>query len=224
MKASIIVPTLNESRSIEACLTRLHALRDDLVEIIVVDGGSDDTTIELARSLADIVISAERGRALQMNAGAEVASGDYLFFLHADTLIPGGFVGRLNEIEQCNVRWGFFKLKLMDGHPVFRLIESMINWRSSFFSIGTGDQLIYCQRDCFAAIGGFQEIPIMEDVALSKSLKANFGSAHIVPETVQTSARRWRQYGIVRTVLLMWRLRWEYFLGVNPKKLAQRYR
>ena len=221
---SIVIPTLNEAAEIAGALDALQPLRARGCEVIVADGGSADGTVELARPLADRVLVAEHGRARQQNAGAAVATGDVLLFLHADTRLPPDadriVLGRL---EMSGRGWGRFDVRLTGRHPLLRVIERMIGARSRLSGIATGDQAIFVRRDWFERAGGFPDIPLMEDVALSKAL-ARLGPPLCLRDTVTTSSRRWEQRGVIRTMLLMWRLRLEFWLGADPARLAERYR
>jgi len=192
-------------------------------QIIVVDGGSNDGTPEIARPDADIVLSSQRGRARQMNAGAQVASGKVLLFLHADTLLPQGFPALLNRVlADPQVVGGRFDVRLdAPGWP-FRLIETLMNVRSRLTRIATGDQAIFVQREIFLAVGGYPEVALMEDLELSKKLK-RVGKIACLRERVVTSARRWQRDGVWRTIVLMWTLRLGHFLGVPPEQLKAFY-
>ncbi len=223
MKLSIILPTLNEAPVIVQTLTALQPLREAGHEVIVVDGGSDDDTITLSRPYADKIIQGPRGRSRQMNAGAKLASGEILLFLHADTFLPRR-ADRL-IIEGMNGKrrkWGRFDVKLSGKHPLLRAIEFLMNWRSRLSHIATGDQAIFLKRDLFESIGGFPEIDLMEDIALSKILK-RFGRPLCLWQRVLTSSRRWEGKGLFRTIFLMWFLRLSYFLNADPKRLARLY-
>lgn len=220
---SIVIPALNEAQSIAATLEALHGLRGDGHEVIVVDGGSADDTATVARGLADRVLEAPRGRARQMNAGAAIARGDVLLFLHADTLLPaqaGALI--LDGCRNSGRRWGRFDLRLSGAGAVLRLTERLINGRSRLSGIATGDQGIFVERALFEAVGGFPDIPLMEDVALSAALK-RYGRPLCLHPPVVTSSRRWEANGVWRTVLLMWRLRLAYFFGADPRRLARLY-
>jgi rSAM/selenodomain-associated transferase 2 len=221
-RLSIVVPCLDEAAVIVAALTALAPLRGRGHEVIVVDAGTDGTG-DLARALADRVLRAPRGRAVQMNLGAEAATGDLLFFLHADTRLPEGADRLVVEgLARSGRAWGRFDVRLSGRHPLLRVIERFMNWRSRLTGIATGDQAIFVGRALFEAAGGFPEIALMEDVALSKRLK-RWGPPLCLPETVIASSRRWEEKGIVRTVLLMWWLRLRYFLGADPRRLARDY-
>jgi rSAM/selenodomain-associated transferase 2 len=222
MKLSIIMPVLDEAAEIEAALAALTSYRRRGVEVIVVDGGSSDGTAELARPLADRVLAGERGRAMQMNAGAAAAHGDILLFLHADTRLPEDADGLVVDgIARSGRVWGRFDVRI-EGGGLFDLISFMMNWRSRMTGIATGDQAIFATRTAFDAAAGFPAIALMEDVALSARLK-RAGKPLALRARVITSPRRWRQHGTLRTMLLMWRLRFEFFLGVDPAKLARAY-
>lgn len=219
---SIVIPVLNESVSIENCLRPLQHLRCQGYQIIAADGGSDDDSVDLLTPLVDTVISCRPGRANQMNAGAAQAVGEWLLFLHADTYLPD--TSQIKAVLSETTRlWGFFPVRLSGSHFMFRIIERAISWRSRLSSVATGDQCIFIRRDIFSQVGGFPNVVLMEDVAMSKCLRKN-SSPLCWPEPVKTSSRRWEQYGIFKTVILMWRLRFLYFLGVRPEKLQQLYR
>ena len=220
---SVIVPTLNEADSIVAHLSALQVLRQRGSELIVVDGGSSDETPTLAARLADVVISARRGRAAQMNAGACRADGEILLFLHADTRLPANADLLLNNALADPSRvWGRFDVAIEGRHPLLRLIAWSMNRRSRLTGIATGDQAIFVRRRAFTGVGGFPELPLMEDIALSRSLKG-LGRPLCLSERVFTSGRRWEQHGILRTIVLMWRLRAGFWFGVNPGRLARAY-
>ena len=220
---SIIVPTLDEAAHIEATLAALQPLRGGGGEVIVVDGGSSDGTVALAAPLADRVIAAPRGRATQMNAGARATAGDVLLFLHADTLLTARAAARIPaQLEQAGRVWGRFDVAIDGAGALLALVAAMMNARSRLTGIATGDQAIFVRRADFDAAGGFPEIPLMEDVALSKSLRRRTRPL-CLRERVVTSARRWERRGALRTIVLMWRLRLAYALGADPRRLARLY-
>ena len=222
MKLSIIMPVLDEAAEIEAALAALAPLRARGVEVIVADGGSGDDTLALARPLADRVRHAPRGRAVQMNAGAAVAKGDVLLFLHADTHLPDG-ADRLvlDALARSGGAWGRFDVRI-DGGGVFALISAFMNARSRLTGIATGDQAMFVSRAAFERVGGFPPIALMEDVALSARLK-RVGRPLCLAARVTTSGRRWHRQGVLRTILLMWKLRLAYFFGADPVRLARAY-
>ncbi|HEV2612907.1 MAG TPA: TIGR04283 family arsenosugar biosynthesis glycosyltransferase [Noviherbaspirillum sp.] len=224
---SIILPVLNEAEHIAASLTRLQALRADDVELIVVDGGSSDDTVRLATPLADRLVHAHRGRARQMNAGAALAKGDILLFLHADTELPRDALNAMQEVREGLASpahaWGRFDVRIEGRSRMFVLIAALMNLRSRITGIATGDQAIFVRRDAFNAVGGFPEQPLMEDIELSRLLKSRTKPL-CLREKVTTSGRRWEKYGIWRTIVLMWRLRLLYWMGIPAERLAKAYR
>jgi len=221
-KLSIVMPVLDEVAEIETALSALAPYRRRGVEVIVVDGGSSDGTPERARVLADRVIVAPRGRSLQMNVGGAAARGDVLLFLHADTQLPENADGLvLDGLARSGRAWGRFDVRF-DGGGLLRVVAIMMNWRSRLTGIATGDQAMFMTRAAFDKAGGFPQIALMEDVALSVRLK-RFGRPCALRARVTTSARRWRKHGTMRIVLLMWRLRLRFFLGADPAKLARAY-
>ncbi len=221
-KLSIIVPALDEAPGIANCLGALQGMRTRGHEVIVADGGSRDGTPELARPLADRVIRAPRGRAPQMNAAARQASGSALLFVHADSRLPPGADSAVLTALAART-WGRFDVEIEGRHPLLRVVARMMNLRSRLTGIATGDQAIFVRRDAFEALGGFAEIPLMEDVELSRRLRRS-GRPVCLRERVSTSGRRWESRGVLRTIVLMWRLRLAYFLGADPARLADRYR
>ena len=214
-RLSVVVPALNEASGIRAALEALAPLRARGHEVIVVDGGSSDGTAEVAAGLCDRVVHASRGRALQMNAGARAATGDMLLFLHADTRLPPGAEILVFEASI----WGRFDVQIEGRHPLLKVVAWAMNLRSRLSGIATGDQAIFVRR---AAFPGFPEIALMEDVAFSAMMKRRARPACLRAK-VLTSGRRWESRGVLRTILLMWRLRLMYFLGARPDDLARRY-
>ena len=221
---SVVVPVLDEAGTLARSLLPLQPLRGRDVEVIVVDGGSRDGTPRAAHPLCDRVLAAPRGRASQMNAGVRAASGRVLLFLHADTRLPSGWSGMVRSALESGGRdWGRFDVRLDGAHPMLRVVERAMNLRSRLSGIATGDQAIFVTRAAFREAGGFPDIALMEDLALSRTLRARSRPA-CLSAAVVTSSRRWERDGIVRTILLMWRLRLEYALGADPEKLARLYR
>lgn len=217
---SFIIPVLDEASRIAGLLAHLRE-RYPQAELVVVDGGSSDTTVELARPLCDVLCSADAGRARQMNAGAGASSGDYLLFLHADTT-PEIDAAALSDALPHSPGWGFSPVRLSGRHPAFRVIEWFMNRRSRLTRIATGDQMLFLHRELFAKQGGYADIPLMEDVELCTRLRVNADPV-VLPRPVVTSTRRWEGRGIVRTVWLMWRLRLAYHRGASPEALWAQY-
>jgi rSAM/selenodomain-associated transferase 2 len=225
-KLSIIMPVLNEAALIQDVLQRLQTLRQQGCEVIVVDGGSTDATVKLATNLADQLIVTEKNRARQMNAGAQQASGEFLLFLHADTILPEHASTLVHNALQSALQsasWGRFDVQIVGAAPMLRVIASLMNWRSRLTGIATGDQAIFVRRTLFEQIGGFPDQALMEDIEISRRLRRR-GAPINLSAKVATSGRRWMQYGVWRTIFLMWRLRFLYWLGVSPDKLAKAYR
>jgi rSAM/selenodomain-associated transferase 2 len=219
---SIVIPALDEAQGIAAMLDALAPMRDAGAEIIVVDGGSADATVEQARGRADQVLQGPRGRARQMNHGAAAARGDILLFVHADTRLPDGALALVGQALRTHA-WGRFDVTISGRPALLRVIAAMMNWRSRATGIATGDQAIFVTRAAFGAVGGFPDQPLMEDIELSKRLR-RIGAPACLPERVVTSGRRWETHGPLRTMWLMWRLRFLYWLGTPAEKLAKAYR
>ena len=258
----IVMPVLDEGNTLAQRLHDLQPLRQRGAELVLVDGGSTDSTWALARALADQVLLAPRGRAAQMNAGAicrtnlkraesegkaaqnggaDIGEASVLLFLHADTQLPknadqlidqavrqGHHQGQQNQHQQQQqqhnqpYQWGRFDIRIDGRHPLLRVVERLMNLRSRLTGIATGDQAMFVRRDVFERLGGFADLPLMEDIELSKRLK-KLGPPACAKMPVTTSARRWKEHGVWRTIVLMWRLRMAYFFGVNPDILALRY-
>jgi rSAM/selenodomain-associated transferase 2 len=222
MRLSVIVPALDEAACIQTTLAALSDLRAAGHEVIVVDGGSYDATVSLAEPLADAVLHAPRGRAVQMNMGAEAAKADVLLFLHADTLLPADVARLVRKAVRGGRYWGRFDVSFSRAGPLLQVVAWAMNWRSRLTGICTGDQAMFVTCKLFAQAGGFPKIALMEDIALSKRLR-RFGRPACLRQAVITSARRWQQAGVIRTILLMWSLRLRYFLGAAPERLARVY-
>jgi len=219
MKFSIIIPTLNEEKTIASCLLPLQPLRNNC-EIIIVDAGNASSNFPHAH-LADKIISSTKGRARQMNLGANHAGGDVLIFLHADTTLPDNAL-QLIEQHLGRKQWGRFDIQLSGNHFMLNIIAWMMNRRSRLTGIATGDQVIFVTKEAFAAARRYPEIALMEDIALSKALK-KISPPICLNATVTSSGRRWEHFGIYRTILLMWTLRLRYFFGTDPQRLAELY-
>lgn len=222
MKVSIIVPVLNEEETIASTLQHLQVFRQQGHEVVVIDGGSNDDTIARTYGLVDKVLKSKRGRAYQMNTGAEYAHGDSLLFLHADTLLPAGACSLVNNVILSGGDWGRFNVRLSGSSWIFRIIETMMNWRSGMTSIATGDQAIFVRKKLFNKIGGFPGIELMEDIVLSRKLR-NVSKPVCIKDCVITSSRKWESNGVIRTVVLMWRLRLMFYFGVAANDLAKQY-
>lgn len=220
-RISIIIPVLNEVNTIKQTLASLKNASS--VEIIVVDGGSKDETIAVAKSFGVQVISSDLGRATQMNMGAKVATGDILLFLHADTRIAPNFDILIRQALAGDFIAGAFELKIDANLPGIRLIEKMVNLRSHLFSLPYGDQAIFISSKVFHQIGGFPNLPIMEDFVFIRQLK-KLGKINIIPQPAITSGRRWQKLGVIKTTLINQLIIIGYFLGVSPDQLARWYR
>jgi len=219
-KLSIIIPVLNERDHIASALQALTPLRARGAELIVVDGGSTDGTVARATPLATFVIASPRGRAVQMNAGATIASADVLLFLHADTrLPPDADQSLLDGLARSGRAWGRFDVTIEGRHPLLRVVAWSMNLRSRLTGIATGDQAIFVRREAFR---GFPELPLMEDIAFSTAMKRR-GRPACLREKVVTSGRRWEARGPLRTIVRMWCLRFLYAMGAAPERLAKLY-
>jgi len=222
MKLSFIIPTLNEESVIEACLKPLQSLRKNGHEVIDVDGGSIDGTIDRVGHLSDLFIQSDKGRALQMCKGAAAAQGDVLIFLHADTIIDFDVVKILTNKVDTEMVWGHFTVHLSGQHVLLRIIEICMNVRSQFTGIATGDQLMFVTRLLYEKSGGFPKIELMEDIEFSRRLK-RICAPICLKQKVVTSSRRWERHGPIKTMLKMWVLRLAYSMGVSPRVLAKKY-
>jgi rSAM/selenodomain-associated transferase 2 len=219
-RVAIIIPVLNEAATLDAALAPLRGLD---AEVIVIDGGSTDSTVERTRANARTVIAAPRGRARQMNAGADCSAADVLLFLHADTRLPANALTLIRDGLTTSGRvWGRFDVAIDGTHALLPLIARLMNLRSRLTGIATGDQAIFVTREAFRRVGGFPPIALMEDIALSRALK-RLTPPLCLRARACTSGRRWERNGVVRTIVLMWRLRLAYFLGADPATLARRY-
>lgn len=217
----MVVPALNEAATIVEVLS--SARQRGVKEIVVVDGGSSDATVARARTVADRVLTAPRGRAAQMNAGAAASSGDVLLFLHADTQLCAGSADAVRRAIVGGAVAGRFDVRLDGEHGFLPVIAWLMNFRSRWTGIATGDQAMFVRRDVFVALGGFAPLPLMEDVELSSRLRRT-GRIAALRSRVVTSARRWEEHGVARTIVLMWALRLAYACGVPADRLARWYR
>jgi len=228
IQLSIIMPVLNEAAVIAQTLASLKPLLERGAELIVVDGGSTDGTIEQAAAYGAYVLAAPRGRALQMNAGASHAAGSKLIFLHADTVLPHDADLLVHDALSGSAgvaicAWGRFDVSITGQSAMLKVIAAMMNWRSRLTGIATGDQAIFMTQSAFAASRGFAVQPLMEDIDMSQRL-LKVSRPACLHARVATSGRRWESRGVWRTVLLMWRLRFAYWRGVSPEQLAALYR
>ncbi len=226
MRLSIILPVLNEAPTLIVTLGLLQRMRARGVEVLVVDGGSSDASREIARPLVDYVINSAKGRAIQMNAGAKASNGEVLLFLHADSLMPEDGDQWIAEALANGKKWGRFDVSIIGHHYLFPVIAWFINHRSRLTGIATGDQGIFAARDAFESVGGFPDQPLMEDIAFCARMLHHLGQAspaYIGGARISTSGRRWEKHGVWRTILLMWRLRLQYYLGADPIKLHETY-
>jgi rSAM/selenodomain-associated transferase 2 len=224
LRLSIIMPALDEAECIGQSLAGLRALRSRGTEVIVVDGGSRDATVVIAEHLADKVITAPRGRARQMNAGAAASNGEALLFLHADTLLPNDADQHVCATLRASKRvWGRFDVRIVGHARILHVVATMMNLRSRLTGIASGDQALFMTRGAFDAVGGFPDQALMEDIEISRRLRALSRPACLRGPAL-TSGRRWETRGVWRTIFLMWRLRWLYARGESPAHLAERYR
>ncbi|MDD5332265.1 MAG: TIGR04283 family arsenosugar biosynthesis glycosyltransferase [Rhodoferax sp.] len=224
MTLSIIVPVLNEAAALPALLAHLLPLLRQGCEVLIVDGGSEDGSANLAQCAGFKLLRSPRGRARQMNCGAAQASGEVLLFLHADTHLPEGAIALVTQAlangQHC---WGRFDVRITGRHLMLRVVSRMMNVRSRLSGIATGDQAIFVRRAAFEAVGSFPDQALMEDVELSKRL-CQLSRPACIDRCVSTSGRRWEAHGVWATIWLMWRLRWAYWRGVPVAQLAKAYR
>ncbi|MBR9883991.1 MAG: glycosyltransferase family 2 protein [Oceanospirillales bacterium] len=223
MTLSIIVPVLNEADHLPALLEHLARWREQGCEVVLVDGGSRDGSCDLIRQGGFSLVETGRGRARQMNAGAAIASGDMLLFLHADSRLPDDARLQIQRIDRTlESVWGRFDVEI-EGRPLMlKVVSGMMNIRSRLTGIATGDQAIFVSRALFEKAKGYPDQPLMEDIELSRSL-LQLCRPQCLKGPVQTSGRRWESRGVWRTILLMWQLRWAYWRGARAEQLARRY-
>lgn len=229
IRITVIVPVLNESSSACPALRALSPLRAAGHEVIVVDGGSSDDTIACCQPWADQVLSSDRGRARQMNAGAAQAAGDLLWFVHADTLVsPAAATALLQSAKQAseaggsNSLWGRFDVRIVGTHRFLPVIAWCMNVRSRLTGVMTGDQGLFVARPLFERCSGFRDLPLMEDVEFCKRLR-RVAAPLCLEHRLLTSGRRWEDKGVLKTILLMWSLRLAYVSGVSPERLVDWY-
>ena len=218
MTVSAVVPVLNDGEALVRLLADLRGAPD--LEVVVVDGGSEDDSVVAARC-ADVVVTSAPGRGRQLHAGVDRASGDWLWFLHADSRVSGAVLGALDDCL-TNPGWGFCRVRLDGTGWPLRMVETAMNWRSGITGIATGDQGIFAHRRLLEAIGGVPALPLMEDIECCRRLRRLARPRRVGPPLV-TSARRWQRDGTMSTVLLMWWLRMRYWAGADAFELARRY-
>lgn len=223
MRTLVVVPVLNENAALSHQLDAFTMLRSMGTQVLFVDGGSTDGTVQLARDAGFDVLDSVRGRAQQMNAGARAASSDLLVFLHVDTRLPHGALHLIEHQLKGKRGWGRFDVRIVGYSPWLKVISFCMNWRSRLTGIATGDQTFFMTRDLFEKVGGFPEQPLMEDIEMSKRLK-RLSPPICLSERVETSGRRWDKKGVWKTIFLMWRLRWAYWRGVPANELSRLYR
>ncbi len=237
-KVSIIIPIFNEADNLPQLFENITSLNPTPQQMILIDGGSTDSSTVIAQNLIKAVLcdtssaidwqllESNAGRATQMNAGASLASGEVLLFLHADTQLPtqaiADITAAISTTATRNTVWGRFDVQLDSNALMLRVVSQMINWRSRLSSIATGDQAIFIQRTLFEQLGGYPDQALMEDIEMSKRLKA-LAKPICFNRKVVTSARRWQQYGTWRTIILMWQLRFDYWRGVSADNIRARY-
>lgn len=220
---TVIIPVLNEATLLRQRIEHLKALHQTY-DVTFCDGGSDDDTCSVLQRHGLHYCTSSRGRAEQMNTAAALSKSDILLFIHVDTEISSSDIALVKQVMQDEkIVGGRFDIRLSGNRPIFHIIAFMINLRSRITKISTGDQCQFVRRDVFERMGGFPRQPLMEDIAFSKRLKS-YGRIACLRRKVTTSSRRWQKHGVVRTVLLMWKLRFLYWLGVAPEKLAEMYR
>jgi rSAM/selenodomain-associated transferase 2 len=222
---AIVVPVYNEALTIPRLIQQLTALRqaaNQQFELVFVDGGSADDTVTLLKNADLPVIASHKGRAWQMNAGAAQTTGDVLLFLHADTQLPPNALQAISSSLTNEICWGRFDVRIAGKPWMLGVVARMMNWRSRLTGIATGDQAMFMTRSAFQAIGGFPEQALMEDIEASRRLR-QLSRPACISSPVVTSGRRWETRGVWKTIFLMWRLRWAYWRGQNPKQLAELY-
>lgn len=221
VKIAAIIPVINEEERLAACI---ESIRDQVDLVVVADGGSDDTSIAVAKSLGAQVVHASKGRAIQMNAGAaHCVEADLMIFVHADVVLPRGWREAIEACTRAGARWGRFDVRLDSKRRALRLVSAMMNWRSRVTGIATGDQAIFITREAWARLEGWPEVALMEDIRLSSRLVRAGWPPACLRETVTVSARKWERDGVWRTIMLMWCLRALHALGMSTDTLHRLY-
>ena len=216
---AIVIPVLNEAGQLHALLDYLKPVQS---QVVFVDGGSSDETRRQCEHTGFRVIESPSGRARQMNHGAAQVEADFIWFLHADCMPPGNAIESIQQAAKEGYSWGRFNVRLTGTAFIYRVIEHMMNWRSCVTQVATGDQGIFISRELFTGIGGFPDLPLMEDIAVSKLLRQHSRGA-CIRSALSVSSRRWEERGAWRTIVQMWWLRWRYFFGADPAQLHRQY-
>jgi len=223
LSVAVVIPVLNEDKSLLQHINTFKAL-DNKYHVVFCDSGSIDKTCSVLQQHKLHYCTSAKGRAIQMNTGAVLSKSDIILFMHADTVMTASGIEAVKKVMlDDSVVGGHFDIRLSGEGFVFRVIEWMINLRSRMTGISTGDQCQFVRRSVFEAMGGFPKQALMEDVEFSKRLK-RYGKLVSLRDKVVTSSRRWEQYGVVKTIALMWKMRLLYWLGISPETLAQMYR
>ncbi|HID36175.1 MAG TPA: glycosyltransferase [Ghiorsea sp.] len=218
---AIVIPVFNEGKVLPAALKSLQELAVD--ELIFVDGGSVDNTVSLIQDAGFVCLQSEAGRAKQMNFGTQNTTSDIILYLHIDTTLSSSNILSIKKTYNQGYKSGRFNISLSNKSITYRIISYFINYRSCLTKVSTGDQGIFVTREAFAAVGGYPDIPLMEDVLFTKQLR-RIGKVACLKDVLVTSSRRWEEHGVFSTVWLMWKLRFLFWLGVSPSKLAKMYR
>ncbi|MDF1764467.1 MAG: TIGR04283 family arsenosugar biosynthesis glycosyltransferase [Oleibacter sp.] len=219
----VVVPMLNEAEQLPELLMHLSQIKDAQTQIVFVDGGSTDNSVRIVEQAGCSVIESERGRAVQMNAGARALSAPVYVFLHADSRLPVDGINAIRHAIANGASWGRFDVTIIGKHPMLKVIAFMMNWRSRLSGIATGDQTLFISKEAWEKVDGFPEQPLMEDIDISKRLRS-IARPICLHERVITSGRRWEERGVWKTIFLMWQLRFDYWRGASAEKIAERYR
>ncbi|WP_269764225.1 TIGR04283 family arsenosugar biosynthesis glycosyltransferase [Ghiorsea bivora] len=219
-----MIPVYNEEETLPHALREIQKLNLEATDqLIFIDGGSNDHTKQLIQDAGFHCLVSQAGRAKQMNMGAQNTKSDIILFLHIDTSISSSNISNIKKTYNQGYLSGRFNIRLSSSGLSYQIISFFMNARSCLSKISTGDQAMFVRRDVFETVGGFPDLPLMEDIALSKKLRP-LGHIACLKDTLVTSSRRWEKYGVINTVLLMWKLRFLYWIGISPEKLAKMYR